>query len=81
MSGLIIPMCAYFLLFSVVKGFQKQEFTDSAKRHIKAKSVAVSDGLACFRGFCDADVFHFTIVTGGGAECVENPYSVGEYND
>ncbi|MCP4253776.1 MAG: IS1595 family transposase [Candidatus Scalindua sp.] len=60
--------------FSVVKGFQKQELTDWAKQHIKAKSVAVSDGLACFKGLGDAEVFHFSVVTGGGAECVEIPY-------
>ncbi len=64
-----VAMC-----FSVVKGFQKKEITDWTKRHIKAKSVTVSDGLACFNGLGDADVFHFSIVTGGGAECVEIHY-------
>jgi hypothetical protein len=35
--------------FSGVKGFQMKDLTYCAKEHIKAKSVAVSDGLACFK--------------------------------
>ena len=60
--------------FSVVNGFQKKELTNWAKQHIKAKSVAVSDGLACFKGLGEAEIFHFSITTGGGADCVEIPY-------
>lgn len=60
--------------FIIVKGFQKEELTYWAKHHIKAKSVTVSDGLACFKGLGDADVFHFSIVTGGSSACVEIPY-------
>jgi len=45
--------------FSVVKDFQKKELTDRAKHHIKAKSVAASDGLTCFNGLGDAEIFHF----------------------
>ncbi|MDD1830255.1 IS1595 family transposase, partial [Photobacterium sp. ZSDE20] len=60
--------------FSVVEGFRKVELTKWAKVHLRPKSLAISDGLACFRGVEDAKSFHLAIVTGGGADCVELPY-------
>jgi transposase-like protein len=60
--------------FSVVKGFRKEELTRWAKANLAPKSLVISDGLACFRGVEDANVFHQAIVTGGGPDCVELPY-------
>ncbi len=34
----------------------------------------ISDGLACFQGVKNADIFHLPIVTGGGDYCVELLY-------
>jgi len=60
--------------FSAVEGFRKVELTKWAKAHLRPKSLAISDGLACFRGIEEANIFHLAIVTGGGADCVELPY-------
>ena len=60
--------------FSVVTGFKTKELTSWAKAHLTPKSLVISDGLACFKGVEKADVFHHTIVTGGGSDCVKLPY-------
>lgn len=60
--------------FSVVNGFKTKEITDWANVHLLPKSLVISDGLACFQGVKNADIFHLPIVTGGGADCVELPY-------
>ncbi|WP_421851776.1 IS1595 family transposase [Marinomonas sp.] len=60
--------------FSVVTGFKTEELTCWAKEHLTPQSLVISDGLACFKGVESADVYHQTIVTGGGFESVELPY-------
>ncbi len=60
--------------FTAVDGFKKAELTRWAKSHLRPKSLVISDGLACFRGIEDTENFHYAIVTGGGADCVELPY-------
>lgn len=60
--------------FYVVKGLKKEELTLWAKAHLYPKSLVISNCLACFRGIEDSESFHHSIVTGGGADCVELPY-------
>ena len=60
--------------FSMLTGFRKHEITRWAKAHLKPKALVISDGLACFRGVEDAQVFHKAIITGGGPSSVELPY-------
>ena len=60
--------------FSAVDGFKKKELTQWATKHLRASSLVVSDGLACFRGVEKAKIFHFAIVTGGGPASVKLPY-------
>lgn len=60
--------------FSAVKGFKKEVLTRLPKAHLCPESLVISDGLACFRGVKYAESFHHSIVTGGGADCVELPY-------
>jgi len=55
---------------NVVKGFRSREISRWAKKHLDANAHVVSDGLACFKAVQDAGCQHTSIVTGGGAACV-----------
>jgi transposase-like protein len=58
--------------FSMVRGFTNAEIKSWTLKHVRSKSVIVSDGLQCFRGVADADCTHEAIVTGGGPDSVEH---------
>ena len=55
---------------NVVKGFRSREISRWAEKHLDANAHVVSDGLACFKAVQDAGCQHTSIVTGGGAACV-----------
>lgn len=47
-----------YMRMSMVDGFKKQEITNWGKKHIEEKTLVVTDGLACFEGLVDANVYH-----------------------
>ncbi|TWA72628.1 transposase-like zinc ribbon protein [Azospirillum brasilense] len=53
-------------LLQVVSGFKKTEVETMCRNAIEPGTVAVSDGLSCFRGCGSGGLFHIPITTGGG---------------
>lgn len=56
---------------NVVNGFKTQEIKNWADMHLSDGCTVVSDGLACFRAVTQSHCAHVSLVTGGGASCVE----------
>lgn len=54
-----------FIRFSRVGGFTAEEMMKWGKKHLSAKSLVVSDGLACFRSLSEIGQFHFSVKTTG----------------
>ena len=50
---------------SVVSCFKKQEITEWAKKHLKEKTLVISDGLPCFNGLVAADIIHGSLSKNG----------------
>lgn len=54
-----------FIRFSRVGSFTSEEMMKWGKKHLAAKSLVVSDGLACFKGFNKIGQFHCSVKTTG----------------
>ncbi|KJF84291.1 transposase, partial [Photobacterium phosphoreum] len=54
-----------YMRLSVVSCFKKQEITDWAKKHLKEKTLVISDGLPCFNGLVAADIIHGSLPKNG----------------
>jgi hypothetical protein len=61
------------LRMNVLDGFRKNELAAWAAKFIDPDSIAVSDGLGCFRGIATAGIEHQAIITGSGPESVSTP--------
>ena len=54
-----------YMRLSVVSCFKKQEITEWAKKHLKEKTLVISDGLPCFNGLVAADIIHGSLSKNG----------------
>ena len=54
-----------FIRFSRVGSFTSEEMMKWGKKHLAAKSLVVSDGLACFKSFNKIGQFHCSVKTTG----------------
>lgn len=54
-----------FIRFSRVGGFSSSEMLRWGHKHLKASSLVISDGLACFKSLNNIGHFHFSVKTTG----------------
>ena len=57
---------------SVIKGFKSIEIEQWAKKHLKAASIVISDGLACFTAVGKTGCLHFPVVMGARLELLDH---------
>ena len=58
---------------SPVAGFRTDEIDRWARKHLRAESLVVSDGLQCFGGVAGAGCQHEPVITGSGPASVSEP--------
>ncbi len=47
-----------YIRMSMVDGFKEKEITNWGKKHIEEKTLVIADGLTCFDGLVDVDVYY-----------------------